>query len=37
MQPRADTSTHPLVWGAAITLIVSCGVGVATLMGWLPS
>jgi hypothetical protein len=37
MQPQDDTSSHPLVWVAAVTLIVSCAVGVATLMGWLPT
>jgi hypothetical protein len=26
-----------LAWVAAISLIVSCGVGVAALMGWIPT
>jgi len=37
MQPQDVTSSHPLVWVAAVTLIVACAVGVATLMGWLPT
>ena len=37
MQPQEDTSSLPLVWVAAVTLVVSCGVGVAALMGWLPT
>lgn len=30
-------SPHPLVWVAAIALIVFCGAGVAALMGWIPT
>jgi len=37
MQPHEDIPSHPLVWVAAVTLIVSCAVGIATLMGWLPT
>ena len=33
----ASRSPHPLVWGAAIALIVFCGAGVAALMGWIPT
>ena len=28
---------HPLMWAAAIALIVFCGAGVAAIMGWIPT
>jgi hypothetical protein len=37
MEPQAGKSPHPLVWFAAIALIVLCGTGVAALMGWIPT
>ena len=37
METQASKSPHPLVWVAAIALIVSCGAGVAALMGWIPT
>ena len=36
METQAMKSPHPLVWVAAIALIVFCGAGVAALMGWIP-
>jgi hypothetical protein len=35
MQPQSGIAPHPMVWIAAIALIVVCGTGVAILMGWL--
>jgi len=37
MEIQASKSPHPLVWVAAISLIVFCGAGVAALMGWIPT
>ena len=37
METRASNSPHPLVWVAAIALIVFCGAGVAALMGGIPT
>ena len=37
MKPQAGKAPHPLVWIAAIALIVLCGTGVAGLMGWIPA
>jgi outer membrane lipoprotein SlyB len=37
MEMQASKSPHPLVWVAAIALIVFCGAGVAALMGWIPA
>jgi hypothetical protein len=37
MQTQAGKAPHPLVWIAAIALIVICGLGIAVLMGWLPA
>ena len=37
METQASKSPHPLVWVAAIALIVFCGAGVAALMGWIPT
>jgi outer membrane lipoprotein SlyB len=37
MEMQAGKSPHPLVWVAAIALIVFCGAGVAALMGWIPT
>lgn len=35
-QTSTSKSPHPLVWVAAIALIVFCGAGVSAMMGWLP-
>src|SRR5690349_1702640 len=37
MENQASKSPHPLVWVAAIALIVFCGAGVSAMMGWIPS
>jgi outer membrane lipoprotein SlyB len=37
MQITSNKSPHPLVWVAAITLIVFCGAGAAAFMGWIPA
>jgi len=37
MQTQAGNAPHPLVWIAAIALIVVCAIGIAVLMGWLPA
>jgi outer membrane lipoprotein SlyB len=37
MEMQASKSPHPLVWVAAIALIVFCGAGAAALMGWIPT
>ena len=37
METQASKSPHPLVWVAAISLIVFCGAGVGALMGWIPT
>lgn len=34
---QVSKSPHPLVWIAAIALIVFCAAGVAALMGWIPT
>src|SRR5687767_9571693 len=34
---QTSKSPHPLVWVAAIALIVFCGAGIAALMGWIPT
>jgi outer membrane lipoprotein SlyB len=36
MEMQAGKSLHPLIWVAAIVLIVFCGAGAAALMGWIP-
>ncbi len=36
-QTSTSKSPHPLIWVAAIALIVFCGAGVAALMGWIPT
>ena len=36
METRTSETSHLLVWIAAISLIVFCGLGVAALMGWIP-
>lgn len=36
MEMQAGKSLHPLIWVAAIVLIVFFGAGAAALMGWLP-
>jgi outer membrane lipoprotein SlyB len=36
-QAQTSKSPHPLVWVAAIALIVFCGAGIAALMGWIPT
>ncbi len=33
METQASKSPHPLVWAAAIALLVLCGAGFAALMG----
>jgi len=37
METETDKAPHPMIWVAAILLIVVCGAGVAALMGWIPS
>lgn len=37
MEAQASKSPHPLIWVAAVALIVFCGAGFAALMGWIPS
>ncbi|MFY9317218.1 MAG: hypothetical protein WAO95_16880 [Burkholderiales bacterium] len=37
MEVQASKPLHPLVWVAAIALIVFCGAGFAALMGWIPT
>ena len=37
MEAQASKSPHPLIWAAAIALIVFCGAGFAALMGWIPT
>jgi outer membrane lipoprotein SlyB len=37
MEPQTRNSTQPLIWVAAISLILFCGAGVSALMGWIPS
>ena len=37
MEAQASKPLHPLVWVAAIALIVFCGAGFAALMGWIPT
>jgi outer membrane lipoprotein SlyB len=37
MEMQPSKSPHPLVWAAAIALIVFCGAGAAALMGWIPT
>jgi outer membrane lipoprotein SlyB len=37
METQAIKSPHPLVWVAAIALIVFCGAGIAAFMGWIPT
>ena len=37
MEAQASKSPHPLIWIAAIALIVFCGAGFAALMGWIPT
>lgn len=37
METQASKSPHPLVWAAAVALIVFCGAGFAALMGWIPT
>src|SRR5438094_8690726 len=32
-----NKSPHPLMWVAAIALIVFCSAGVGALMGWIPT
>jgi outer membrane lipoprotein SlyB len=36
METQTSKSPHPLIWVAAIALIVFCGAGAAALMGWIP-
>jgi outer membrane lipoprotein SlyB len=35
-QAQASKSLHPLIWVAAIALIVLCAAGIAAVMGWIP-
>jgi outer membrane lipoprotein SlyB len=37
METQATKSPHPLLWVAAIALIVFCGAGVGAMMGWIPT
>jgi outer membrane lipoprotein SlyB len=37
METQTMKSPHPLVWVAAIALIVFCGAGIAAFMGWIPT
>jgi outer membrane lipoprotein SlyB len=37
METPTSKSPHPLVWVAAISLIVFCAAGVGALMGWIPT
>jgi outer membrane lipoprotein SlyB len=37
MEMQASKSPHPLVWVAAIALIVFCGAGAAAFLGWIPT
>jgi hypothetical protein len=37
MELEVGKAPHPLVWIAAIVLIVLSGAGVAALMGWIPA
>lgn len=38
MDTKMESKTpHPLIWVAAIALIVFCGAGVAAMMGWIPT
>jgi outer membrane lipoprotein SlyB len=34
---QSSKSPHPLIWVAAIALIVFCAAGVAAVMGWIPT
>jgi outer membrane lipoprotein SlyB len=34
---QGSKSPHPLMWVAAIALIVFCGAGFAAIMGWIPT
>lgn len=36
MEAQASKSPHPLIWVAAVALIVFCAAGFAALMGWIP-
>lgn len=37
METQAIKSPHPLLWVAAIALIVFCAAGIAAFMGWIPT
>ncbi len=37
MENQVSKSPHPLVWAAAIAVIVFCAAGVAAVMGWIPT
>lgn len=37
MQTVASKSPHPLIWIAAIAILLFCIAGIAALMGWLPA
>ncbi len=37
MEAKASKSPHPLVWVAAISLIVFSAAGVGAMMGWIPT
>lgn len=37
METQANKSPHPLAWVATVTFIVFCGVGVAAVMGCVPT
>lgn len=37
MKTQSGNSPHPLIWAAAIAVILFCGAGVAAMMGWIPT
>jgi outer membrane lipoprotein SlyB len=37
METQSSKSPHPMVWVAAIAVVVFCGAGAAAFLGWIPS
>jgi outer membrane lipoprotein SlyB len=37
METQSGKSPHPMVWVAAIAVVVFCGAGAAAFLGWIPS
>jgi outer membrane lipoprotein SlyB len=37
MDTQSSKSPHPMVWVAAIAVVVFCGAGAAAFLGWIPS